>query len=65
MGMSKELSETLQVWIKRSIGKDGKIQGDNHFPAHSEYAASNTSQDAIAFLGCLGTLLALVQPAIN
>ncbi|KAK4810700.1 hypothetical protein QYF61_007674 [Mycteria americana] len=42
-----------------------RVQGDNHFPSPAGHAIPDTSQDAIGFLGHLGTLPAHVQPAIN
>ncbi|KAK4818807.1 hypothetical protein QYF61_019736 [Mycteria americana] len=42
-----------------------QVQGDNHFPSPAGHAIVDTSQDAIGFLGHLGTLLAHIQPAVN
>ncbi|KAK4825919.1 hypothetical protein QYF61_003414 [Mycteria americana] len=42
-----------------------RVQGDNHFPSSAGHTISDTSQDAIGFLGHLGTLLAHIQPAVN
>ncbi|KAK4817142.1 hypothetical protein QYF61_002876 [Mycteria americana] len=42
-----------------------RVQGHNHFPSPAGHAISDTSQDAIGFLGRLGTLLAHMQPAVN
>ncbi|KAK4826382.1 hypothetical protein QYF61_008053 [Mycteria americana] len=42
-----------------------RVQGDNHFPSPAGHAISDTSQDAIGFLGHLGTLLAHIQAAVN
>ncbi|KAK4815496.1 hypothetical protein QYF61_003054 [Mycteria americana] len=42
-----------------------RVQGHNHFPSAAGHAISDTSQDAIGFLGHLGTLLAHIQPALN
>ncbi|KAK4816311.1 hypothetical protein QYF61_014995 [Mycteria americana] len=42
-----------------------KVQGHNHFPSPAGHTISDTSQDAIGFLGHLGTLLAHVQPAVS
>ncbi|KAK4825851.1 hypothetical protein QYF61_003102 [Mycteria americana] len=42
-----------------------RVQGHDHFPSPAGHAISNTSQDAIGFLGRLGTLLAHIQPAVN
>ncbi|KAK4823949.1 hypothetical protein QYF61_008335 [Mycteria americana] len=35
-----------------------QVQGDNHFPSPAGHTVPDTSQDAIGFLGHLGTLLA-------
>ncbi|KAK4810166.1 hypothetical protein QYF61_010478 [Mycteria americana] len=40
-------------------------QGGNHFPSPAGHTISDTSQDAIGFLGHLGTLLAHIQAAVN
>ncbi|KAK4806798.1 hypothetical protein QYF61_005594 [Mycteria americana] len=42
-----------------------RVQGHNHFPSPAGHAIFDTSQDAIGFLGHLGTLLAHMQPAVN
>ncbi|KAK4817402.1 hypothetical protein QYF61_013272 [Mycteria americana] len=42
-----------------------RVQGDHHFPSPAGHAIFDTSQDAIGFLGHLGTLLAHTQPAVN
>ncbi|KAK4826954.1 hypothetical protein QYF61_012803 [Mycteria americana] len=42
-----------------------RVQGHNHFPNPAGHAIFDTSQDAIGFLGRLGTLLAHIQPAVN
>ncbi|KAK4831109.1 hypothetical protein QYF61_015412 [Mycteria americana] len=42
-----------------------RVQEQNHFPSPAGHAISDTSQDAIGFLGRLGTLLAHIQPAVN
>ncbi|KAK4825736.1 hypothetical protein QYF61_002175 [Mycteria americana] len=42
-----------------------RVQGHNHFPSPAGHAIFDTSQDAIGFLGRLGTLLAHIQPAVN
>ncbi|KAK4829473.1 hypothetical protein QYF61_004763 [Mycteria americana] len=39
--------------------------GDDHFPTPAGHAISDTSQDAVGFLGHLGTLLAHIQAAVN
>ncbi|KAK4826774.1 hypothetical protein QYF61_011401 [Mycteria americana] len=42
-----------------------RVQGHNHFPSPAGHAIFDTSQDAIGFLGCLGTLLAHIQAAVK
>ncbi|KAK4806753.1 hypothetical protein QYF61_005549 [Mycteria americana] len=42
-----------------------RVQGHNHFPSPAGHTISDTSQDAIGFLGHLGTLLAHIQAAVN
>ncbi|KAK4831195.1 hypothetical protein QYF61_015927 [Mycteria americana] len=42
-----------------------RVQGHNHFPSPAGHTVFDTSQDAIGFLGRLGTLLAHIQPAVN
>ncbi|KAK4821557.1 hypothetical protein QYF61_022217 [Mycteria americana] len=42
-----------------------RAQGHDHFPSPAGHAIPDTSQDAIGFLGHLGTLLAHIQPAVN
>ncbi|KAK4820458.1 hypothetical protein QYF61_027035 [Mycteria americana] len=42
-----------------------RVQGDDHFPSPAGYTIPDTSQDAIGFLGHLGTLPAHVQAAVN
>ncbi|KAK4818960.1 hypothetical protein QYF61_022627, partial [Mycteria americana] len=42
-----------------------RVQGHDHFPSPPGHTIFNTSQDAIGFLGHLGTLLAHIQPAVN
>ncbi|KAK4826520.1 hypothetical protein QYF61_010017 [Mycteria americana] len=43
----------------------GRVQGHDHFPSPAGHTIFDTSQDAIGFLGCLGTLLAHIQGAVN
>ncbi|KAK4813631.1 hypothetical protein QYF61_014391 [Mycteria americana] len=43
----------------------GRVQGHDHCPSPAGHAISDTSQDAIGFLGHLGTLLAHIQAAAN
>ncbi|KAK4820021.1 hypothetical protein QYF61_017694 [Mycteria americana] len=42
-----------------------RVQGHNHCPTPAGHAIFDTSQDAIGFLGHLGTLLAHIQAAVN
>ncbi|KAK4825368.1 hypothetical protein QYF61_027121 [Mycteria americana] len=42
-----------------------RVQGHDHFPAPAGHTIPDTSQDAIGFLGHVGTLLADTQPAID
>ncbi|KAK4811009.1 hypothetical protein QYF61_015713 [Mycteria americana] len=42
-----------------------RVQGHDHFPSPPGHTIFDTSQDAIGFLGHLGTLLAHIQPAVN
>ncbi|KAK4832711.1 hypothetical protein QYF61_025172 [Mycteria americana] len=42
-----------------------RVQGHDHFPGPAGHAIFDTSQDAIGFLGRLGTLLAHIQAAVN
>ncbi|KAK4825008.1 hypothetical protein QYF61_022954 [Mycteria americana] len=41
------------------------FEGHDHFPSPAGHAISHTSQDAIGFLGHLGTLLAHIQAALD
>ncbi|KAK4817034.1 hypothetical protein QYF61_026040 [Mycteria americana] len=42
-----------------------RVQGHDHFSSPAGHAIFDTSQDAIGFLGHLGTLLAHIQAAVN
>ncbi|KAK4818207.1 hypothetical protein QYF61_008697 [Mycteria americana] len=42
-----------------------RVQGHDHFPSPAGHAIFDTSQDAIGFLGHLGTLPAHIQAAVN
>ncbi|KAK4826463.1 hypothetical protein QYF61_009190 [Mycteria americana] len=42
-----------------------RVQGHDHFPSPAGHAIFDTSQDAIGFLGHLGTLPAHVQPDVK
>ncbi|KAK4816910.1 hypothetical protein QYF61_024920 [Mycteria americana] len=41
------------------------VQGHDYFPSPTGHTISDTSQDAIGFLGHLGTLLAHIQSAVS
>ncbi|KAK4824816.1 hypothetical protein QYF61_019666 [Mycteria americana] len=42
-----------------------RVQGHDHFPSPAGHAIPDTSQDAVGFLGHLGTLLAHIQSGID
>ncbi|KAK4827472.1 hypothetical protein QYF61_018708 [Mycteria americana] len=42
-----------------------RVQGHDHFPTPAGHTIPDTSQDAVGFLGHLGTLPAHVQPSVN
>ncbi|KAK4818827.1 hypothetical protein QYF61_019864 [Mycteria americana] len=42
-----------------------RVQGHDHFPSPAGHTIFDTSQDAIGFLGHLGTLLAHIQATVN
>ncbi|KAK4824042.1 hypothetical protein QYF61_009633 [Mycteria americana] len=42
-----------------------RVQRHDHFPSPAGHTITDTSQDAIGFLGHLGTLLAHIQTAVN
>ncbi|KAK4833095.1 hypothetical protein QYF61_027761 [Mycteria americana] len=42
-----------------------RVQGHDHFPSPAGHAIFDTSQDAVGFLGRLGTLPAHIQAAVN
>ncbi|KAK4821271.1 hypothetical protein QYF61_017149 [Mycteria americana] len=56
----QKLNTVFEVWPHQC-----RVQGHNHFPSPAGHATPDTSQDAIGFLGHLGTLLAHVQPAVK
>ncbi|KAK4810547.1 hypothetical protein QYF61_004510 [Mycteria americana] len=61
--------DTLQH-LNVSLGVGGPelntvFEGHDHFPSPAGHAIFDTSQDAIGFLGHLGTLLAHIQAAVN
>ncbi|KAK4827417.1 hypothetical protein QYF61_017847 [Mycteria americana] len=53
-----KLNTLFEVWPHQC-----QVQGHNHFPSPAGHTIFDTSQDAIGFLGHLGTLLAHVQLA--
>ncbi|KAK4824446.1 hypothetical protein QYF61_015761 [Mycteria americana] len=55
-----KLNTVFEVWPHQ-----GRVQGHDHFPTPAGHTLSDTSQDAIGFLGHLGTLLAHIQAAVN
>ncbi|KAK4832282.1 hypothetical protein QYF61_021681 [Mycteria americana] len=55
-----KLNTGFEVWPHQC-----RVQGNDHFPTPAGHAIFDTSQDAIGFLGCLGTLLAHIQVAVN
>ncbi|KAK4821431.1 hypothetical protein QYF61_020014 [Mycteria americana] len=55
-----KLNTVFEVWPHQY-----RVQGHDHFPSPAGHAISDTSQDAIGFLGHLGTLLAHIQVAVN
>ncbi|KAK4823893.1 hypothetical protein QYF61_007958 [Mycteria americana] len=55
-----KLNTVFKVWPHQS-----QVQGQDHFPSPAGHTISDTSQDAVGFLGRLGTLLAHIQLAVN
>ncbi|KAK4829830.1 hypothetical protein QYF61_006840 [Mycteria americana] len=55
-----KLNTGFEVWPHQC-----QVQGHDHFPTPAGHRIPDTSQDAIGFLGCLGTLLAHIQVAVN
>ncbi|KAK4815935.1 hypothetical protein QYF61_010192 [Mycteria americana] len=55
-----KLNTVLDVWPHQC-----EVQGHDHFPSPAGHAVFDTSQDAVGFLGHLGTLLAHIQVAVN
>ncbi|KAK4831836.1 hypothetical protein QYF61_019594, partial [Mycteria americana] len=55
-----KLNTVFEVWPHQC-----RVQGHDHFPSPAGHAIFDTSQDAIGFLGLLGTLLAHIQAAVN
>ncbi|KAK4827693.1 LOW QUALITY PROTEIN: hypothetical protein QYF61_020827 [Mycteria americana] len=55
-----KLNTVFEVWSHQC-----QVQGHDHFPTPAGHTIPDTSQDAVGFLGHLGTLPAHVQPAVN
>ncbi|KAK4831320.1 hypothetical protein QYF61_016809 [Mycteria americana] len=55
-----KLNTAFEVWPHQC-----QVQGHDHFPSPAGHTIPDTSQDAIGFLGHLGTLLAHVQAAVS
>ncbi|KAK4806947.1 hypothetical protein QYF61_027314 [Mycteria americana] len=55
-----KLNTVFEVWPHQC-----RVQGHDHFPSPAGHAIFDTSQDAIGFLGRLGTLLAHIQAAVD
>ncbi|KAK4830762.1 hypothetical protein QYF61_013251 [Mycteria americana] len=55
-----KLNTVFEVWPHQC-----PVQGHDHFPSPAGHTIFDTSQDAIGFLGHLGTLLAHIQAAVN
>ncbi|KAK4827479.1 hypothetical protein QYF61_018779 [Mycteria americana] len=55
-----KLNTGFEVWPHQC-----RVQGHDHFPSPAGHTIPDTSQDAIGFLGRLGTLLAHIQAAVN
>ncbi|KAK4815893.1 LOW QUALITY PROTEIN: hypothetical protein QYF61_009944 [Mycteria americana] len=55
-----KLNTVFEVWPHQC-----RVQGHDHCPSPAGHAISDTTQDAIGFLGHLGTLLAHIQPAVD
>ncbi|KAK4829076.1 hypothetical protein QYF61_002020 [Mycteria americana] len=55
-----KLNTVFEVWPHQC-----RVEGHDHFPSPAGHDISDTSQNAIGFLGHLGTLLAHIQAAVN
>ncbi|KAK4818581.1 hypothetical protein QYF61_015381 [Mycteria americana] len=55
-----KLNTGFEVWPHQC-----RVQGHDHVPSPAGHTIFDTSQDAIGFLGHLGTLLAHIQAAVN
>ncbi|KAK4823213.1 hypothetical protein QYF61_027360, partial [Mycteria americana] len=55
-----KLDTVFEVWPHQC-----QVQGHDHFPSLAGHTVPDTSQDAVGFLGYLGTLPAHVQLAVN
>ncbi|KAK4811287.1 hypothetical protein QYF61_023339 [Mycteria americana] len=61
--------DTLQqlnvLLVVRAPKVNTVFEGHSHFPSPAGHTVPDRSQDAVGFLGHLGTLLAHIQPAVN
>lgn len=55
-----ELNTVLKMWPQQC-----QVQADDRLPVSAGHNAASTSQDAISFLGHLGTLLTHIQLTVN
>ncbi|KAK4815730.1 hypothetical protein QYF61_006768 [Mycteria americana] len=55
-----KLNTVFEVWPHQC-----QVQGHDHFPSPAGHAIFDTTQDAIGFVGHLGTLPAHIQAAVN
>ncbi|KAK4815655.1 hypothetical protein QYF61_005217 [Mycteria americana] len=63
---SLDMLQPLNVSLVVRVPKLNTVfEGDDHFPSPAGHAIFDTSQDAVGFLGHLGTLLAHIQVAVN
>ncbi|KAK4816773.1 hypothetical protein QYF61_022771 [Mycteria americana] len=60
VGRGPKLNTVFEVWPHQC-----RVQGHDHFPSPAGHTIFDTSQDAIGFLGHLGTLLAHIRAAVN
>ncbi|KAK4828007.1 LOW QUALITY PROTEIN: hypothetical protein QYF61_022784 [Mycteria americana] len=58
--LGPKLNTVCKVWPHQC-----QVQGHDHFPRPAGHSIADTSQDAVGFLGHLGTLLAHIQPAVD
>ncbi|KAK4810664.1 LOW QUALITY PROTEIN: hypothetical protein QYF61_007464 [Mycteria americana] len=55
-----KVNTVFKVWPHQC-----RVQGHDHFPSPAGHTIPDTSQDAVGFLGHLGTLLAHIQAPVN